>query len=184
MSSPDRYLYTTTPLNRWGDAPTPPSSSSDPLYEKCTELLSLLPALLVVVVILGAVASGWPLRAAVLLGLLQEFIQTEGILLKLNRSFAPLPVVGAWELFVWGKPESGQENNSSQIHWQGPEHFEWEENNPENIMEQMSLVNVRQSKTVFNILFCTMVSHPVANQTFLKDNDNLVTKHMGQAMLD
>lgn len=106
MSSPDRYLYTTTPLNRWGDAPTPP------LYEKCTELLSLLPALLVVVVILGAVASGWPLRAAVLLGLLQKFIQTEGILLKLNRSFAPLPVVGAGELFVWGKPESGQENNS------------------------------------------------------------------------
>lgn len=64
------------------------------------------------VVILGAVASGWPLRAAVLLGLLQKFIQTEGILLKLNRSFAPLPVVGAGELFVWGKPESGQENNS------------------------------------------------------------------------
>lgn len=109
MSSPDRYLYTTTPLNRWGDALTPP------LYEKCTELLSLLPALLVVVVILGAVASGWPLRAAVLLGLLQKFIQTEGILLKLNRSFAPLPVVGAWELFVWGKPESGQENNSLPI---------------------------------------------------------------------
>lgn len=109
MSSPDRYLYTTTPLNRWGDAPTPP------LYEKCTELLSLLPALLVVVVILGAVASGWPLRAAVLLGLLQKFIQTEGILLKLNRSIAPLPVVGAWELFVWGKPESGQENNSLPI---------------------------------------------------------------------
>lgn len=44
-------------------------------------------------------------------------------------------------------------------------------------MEQMSLVS--QSKTVFNILFCTMVSHPVANQTLLKHNDNLVTKHMG-----
>lgn len=49
-------------------------------------------------------------------------------------------------------------------------------------MEQMSLVS--QSKTVFNILFCTMVSQPVANQTLLKHNDNLVTKHMGQAMLD
>lgn len=49
-------------------------------------------------------------------------------------------------------------------------------------MEKMSLVS--QSKTVFNILFCTMVSHPVANQTLLKHNDNLVTKHMGQAMLD
>lgn len=115
MSSPDRYLYSTTPLNRWGDAPTPPSSSSDPLYEKCTELLSLLSALLVVVVILGAVASGWPLRATVLLGLLQKFIQTEGILLKLNRSFAPLPVVGAWKLFVRGKPESRQKNSSLPI---------------------------------------------------------------------
>lgn len=57
-------------------------------------LLSLLPAFLVVVVVLGAAAGGWPLGAAVLLGLLQELVQTEGILLKLNRPFSPLPMVG------------------------------------------------------------------------------------------
>lgn len=57
-------------------------------------LLSLLPTFLVMVVVLGAAAGGRPLGAAVLLGLLQELVQTEGILLKLNWPFSPLPMVG------------------------------------------------------------------------------------------
>lgn len=32
-------------------------------------------------------------------------------------------------------------------------------------------------------LFSTIEQNPVATHTFLKDNDKLVTKHMGQAML-
>ncbi|KAF3849602.1 hypothetical protein F7725_019321 [Dissostichus mawsoni] len=63
--------------------------------------LSLLPALLVVVVVLRAAAAavGRPLGAAVMLGLLQELVQTEGILLKLNGAIPLLPVVGTGELF-------------------------------------------------------------------------------------
>lgn len=57
-------------------------------------MLSLLPALLLVVVVLGAAAGGRSLGAAVLFSLLQELVQTEGILLKLHRPFSPLPVVG------------------------------------------------------------------------------------------
>lgn len=56
---------------------------------------SLLPALLLVVVIFGAAAGGRPLGAAVLLGLLQELVQTEGILLKLDGPLSPLPMVCA-----------------------------------------------------------------------------------------
>lgn len=74
--------------------------------------LSLLPALLVVVVVLWAAAGGRPLGAAVLLGLLQELVQTEGILLKLDWPFPPLPVVGTWELFVWNKPDGGRERKT------------------------------------------------------------------------
>lgn len=71
-----------------------------------SEAFSLLPAFLVVVVVLGAVAGGRPLGAAVLLRLLQELVQTEGILLELHRPFSPLPVVGTRELLVWSKSDN------------------------------------------------------------------------------
>lgn len=75
-----------------------------------SELVSLLPAFLVVVVVFGAGAGGRPLgAAAVLLGLLQELVQTEGILLELDRPVSPLPVLGPRELFVRSKPEHRQE---------------------------------------------------------------------------
>lgn len=51
--------------------------------------------------------------------------------------------------------------------------------------EQTCLGNVLQSNNnIFKILFWAMLQHPVANQTLLEDNDNLVTKHMGQATQD
>lgn len=50
--------------------------------------VSLLPAFLLMVVVLGAPTSGCPFGASVLFGFLQELIQTERILLKLHR---PIP---------------------------------------------------------------------------------------------
>lgn len=72
---------------------------------------SLLPALLVVVVVFGAAARRGPLGAAVLLGLLQELVQTEGVVLKLNGPLPPLAVVGTQEVFVRDKPD-GRANKS------------------------------------------------------------------------
>lgn len=65
---------------------------------------SLLSALFVVVVVFGAAARRGSLGAAVLLGLLQELVEPEGILLKLNGPLPPLPVVGTQEVFVWDEP--------------------------------------------------------------------------------
>lgn len=79
------------------------------LHGLCAWSHSLLPAFLVMVVVFWAAAGGGPLGAAVLLGLLQELVQTEGILLKLNWTFPLLPVIGTWEFFVWNKPDGGQE---------------------------------------------------------------------------
>lgn len=79
------------------------------LHGLCALLHSLLPAFLVVVVVLWAAAGRRPLGAAVLLSLLQELVQTEGILLKLNGPFPPLPMICTWELLVWNKPNVGQE---------------------------------------------------------------------------
>ena len=56
------------------------------------------------VVVLGAAAGGGPLGAAMLLGLLQELVQTERVLLKLHRAVTARPVVGTGELTVWNKP--------------------------------------------------------------------------------
>lgn len=72
---------------------------------------SLLPALLLVVVIFRPTAGGRPLGAAVLLGLLQELVQTERILLKLNGSLPPLPMICTRELFVRNKPDGKQNHH-------------------------------------------------------------------------
>lgn len=64
----------------------------------------LLPALFVVVVVFGAAAGGGPLGAAVLLGLLQELVQTEGILFKLNGPLSPLAMVCTQKVFIWDEP--------------------------------------------------------------------------------
>lgn len=82
------------------------SLTNDPLASKSglwSEVSSLLPAFLVMVVVLGAVAGGRPLGAAVLFGLFQELVQTEGIFLELHRPFPSLPMVGSRELLVWSK---------------------------------------------------------------------------------
>lgn len=56
------------------------------------------------VVVFGTAARRGPLGAAVLLGLLQELVETEGILFKLNGPLPPLAVVGTQEVFVWDEP--------------------------------------------------------------------------------
>lgn len=75
---------------------------------------SLLPALLVVVVVFGAAAGRGPLGAAVLLGFLQELVETEGVVFKLNRPLPPLAVVGTQEVFVWDKPDVREQENAIQ----------------------------------------------------------------------
>lgn len=110
---PDRDLSILKPLSNAERELTTSSSSNMPstvLSGRCARVLSLLPAFLVVVVVLWAAAGGGPLGAAVLLGVLQELVQTERILVKLDRSIAPLPMVGAWELFPWSKPAVGQKD--------------------------------------------------------------------------
>lgn len=82
---------------------------------------SLLSALFVVVVVFGAAARRGPLGAAVLLGLLQELVETEGILFKLNGPLPPLAVVGTQEVFVWDEPNGTAKkkrikNNSGNSH--------------------------------------------------------------------
>lgn len=114
----------------------------------------LLPALLLVVVILWSTAGGRPLGAAVLLGLLQELVQAEGILLKLNGSLSPLPMICTWELFVWNKSDRKQDHHYGQF-LQPAKHF----------------------------VFYTVLQDTAGIQTFLEDNDKLLTKHTGQAML-
>lgn len=91
----------------------------------CARPDSLLPALLVMVVVLWAPAGGGPLGAAVLLGLLQELVQTERILFELDRPFSSLPVVGTWELFVRNKPEGKQEKKGRMIAVDIPSFPDW-----------------------------------------------------------
>lgn len=108
---PDRDLSILKPLSNAEKELTTSSSSNMPstiLSGRCARVLSLLPAFLVVVVVLWAAAGGGPLGAAVLLGLLQELVQTERILFKLDRSIPPLPMVDTRELFPWSKPAVGQ----------------------------------------------------------------------------
>lgn len=68
---------------------------------------SLLPAFLVVVVVLGASTGGGSLGAAMLLRLLQELVQTERILLKLDWAVTTRTVVRTRELTVRNKPGRG-----------------------------------------------------------------------------
>lgn len=112
---PDRDLsMLKTSVNHWEGSP----SSNMLAAAVCSRSRSLLPAFLVVVVILWSAAGGWPLGAAVVLGLLQELVQTEGILFKLDWPFPPLTVVGTWELFVWNKPGGRQEKKKRSLKWE------------------------------------------------------------------
>lgn len=82
-----------------------------PIYHACPEmtLCSLLSPFLVMVVVLWPATGRGPFRAAVLLGLLQELVQTEGILFKLDWSFPSLTMISTWELFSWNKSD-GKKN--------------------------------------------------------------------------
>lgn len=107
---------------------------------------SLLPSFLVVVVVLWAAAGGRPLGAAVLLGLLQELVQTERILLKLNWPFTPLPMICTWELLVWNKPNLGHEKEENYCGVQHVYSFtNWSE-------------ELRESKFSVEDLFCLFIS--------------------------
>lgn len=82
---------------------------------------SLLPALLVVVVVFGAAARRGSLGAAVLLGLLQELVETEGVVFKLDGPLPPLAMVGTQEVFVWDEPD-GRGNKRIQFSDSGNGH--------------------------------------------------------------
>lgn len=115
-------------LKRLGHIKNPPwttagvrTTSANTLAAAASIHRSLLPALFVVVVVFGAAARRGPLGAAVLLGLLQELVETEGILFKLNGPLPPLAVVGTQEVFVWDEPNgTGKKkrikNNSGNSH--------------------------------------------------------------------
>lgn len=128
---------------------------------------SLLPALLLVVIILWSTAVGRPLGATVLLGLLQELVQTKGILLKLNGSLSSLPMICTWELFVWNKPDGVGQKKTGESSWG----------------DCLNRFGGLTFTLVKHFAFYPVLLHTAGIQTFLEDNDKLVTKHMGQAML-
>lgn len=102
-----------------------------------------------------------------LLGLLQELVQTEGILLKLNGSLSSLPMICTRELFVWNKPDGVGQKKAEESSWRV---FL-------NRFGGLTFTLVKQ------FVFYPVLLHTAGIQTFLEDNDKLVTKHMGQAML-
>lgn len=67
------------------------------------------------VVVFWAATGGRPLGAAVLFGLFQELVQTEGILFKLNWSFPSVSVVSASEVFVGNKSAVGEKNKKNML---------------------------------------------------------------------